>query len=365
MNIDLKTIKPLKKLGNGLHATVYLVTYNNQNYALKVLKIFNNKINKNSQIWNELDLYKYIDKLKPIDQSFFTKLYYYKIYYDCNKHKYTKELYVNNNKSNICIKYLQDYKGDTTLSSYIENNLLSNIELYSLILQLCHIQLILFKNGYSHGDLHLDNIMINKTNKKYFKLLNKKIYFNGLQISIIDYGSVFHKKFNNIKKNSSVLFFLTKPVQYMYAEIYKIIIKLLKLPVYIDGITVIKLIKKIIKYHPVFFNEYKNNNENLFLQYESIFSTIQNSKKNEIFKNILLNNQVINEQNKQEFIFFVYKLIDQFCILYPKLFNKYVNLNLDYICPIPINDAYSLLKINSIENLINFCILKIELINKL
>jgi len=383
MNIDLKTIKPLKELGHGMCATVYLVIYNNQKYALKVLKVYDsNQIKKHSRIWNELDLFKYIDKLKPQDQSFFTKLYYYKIYYDCNKHKYTNTLLSNDklNKSNICIKYLQEYKGDITLESYMKNNTLSNIEFYSLILQLCHIQLLLFKGGYSHNDLHSGNITINKTNKKYFKLLNKKIYFNGLQISIIDYGNALYKKFN-IKKNKYINFFLTNTKQYMYNEIYRFIVLLLKIPyIHYKNIEYTILINKIIKNHSDFFNEFKNNYNKLFLQYENIFTIIQNN--NETLYKILSNNEVIHNNIKIECLLLIYKMTDQFFILYPNLFVKYSNLKVckeqsastntplelcsvypselhNYICPISTNDAYILLKINDINVLINFCLSKI------
>ena len=69
-------------------------------------------------------------------------------------------------------------------------------------MQICKIILILYNGGYSHGDLHLENIIINNTNKKYFDFMDKKIPFNGYQINVIDYGLSLHKKYGKYYKKT-------------------------------------------------------------------------------------------------------------------------------------------------------------------
>lgn len=50
---------------------------------------------------------------------------------------------------------------DTTLDKLKLN------ELYSILIQLSYIIYIMNKHGYTHNDLHMNNIGIKKTNKKY------------------------------------------------------------------------------------------------------------------------------------------------------------------------------------------------------
>ena len=80
--------------------------------------------------------------------------------------------------------------------------------------------MILYDGGYSHSDLHPGNIMINETSKKYFNFMDKKIPFNGYQLTAIDYGEVLHKKFG---KNQTKRF-LEDREKYMFNEIFFIII---------------------------------------------------------------------------------------------------------------------------------------------
>jgi hypothetical protein len=76
--IDFDNIKMIKKIGTGMYGTAYLVEYKKQNFALKVQKILEEETTKNYnyEIWREIDVYNYIDKLDKDDQIFFTKLFH-------------------------------------------------------------------------------------------------------------------------------------------------------------------------------------------------------------------------------------------------------------------------------------------------
>jgi len=208
--INFNDIDIVKTLGAGMFGTTYLAKYNNDNYALKIQHILPNDKNKSYKkgLWRELDLYDYINTLQQKQQKFFTKLYGYEIIDDC-KHKQIRPHKIDLNdkknkfaihlskldKSNWCVKLLTEYKGNKTLQQYLYNNTLTVPQTYSIILQICNIMLILYKGGYSHNDLHTGNIMLNFTEEKTFTFLNKRIPFNGLHITAIDYGEVLHKKF--------------------------------------------------------------------------------------------------------------------------------------------------------------------------
>jgi serine/threonine protein kinase len=95
------------------------------------------------------------------------------------------------NKSPWCLKYLTEYKGNTTLNDFLESGKIISSKIFlSFCLQLAKIVLLLYKGGYSHNDLHPGNIMINKTNIKYFSFNGKKIPTYGIQLQVIDYDGI-------------------------------------------------------------------------------------------------------------------------------------------------------------------------------
>ena len=168
------SINIIKTLGSGTFGTTYLVKYKSNNYVLKIIKIIysdkklkENIIDYKEQFWREIDLYKFINTLDKKDQIFFTKLYDYKITDNCNYNiniinniiddPYFKKL----NDSKWCIKLLLDYKEGITLKDFLLNNKLSEQQIYSILLQVCKVIMILYNGNYSHGDLHLENIIIN------------------------------------------------------------------------------------------------------------------------------------------------------------------------------------------------------------
>jgi serine/threonine protein kinase len=196
--MQLSKIKVIKKLGTGMLGTVYLINYDNNIYAMKVQKIFEEEKIKNIKfpIWRELLFYNDVNKMPPESQKFFCKLYGYKIIEDC-KHVQirpkvfpNKKLFFNKiNQSDICIILIIDYKGSNNLYNFLQNNIPKK-QIYSILLQVCKIILILSDLKYSHNDLHAGNIMIHSTKDKTFEIMKHKIPYYGLQLVAIDYGNV-------------------------------------------------------------------------------------------------------------------------------------------------------------------------------
>ena len=71
MNFDNVLIS--RELGYGMLGTVYLVEYKSNTYAMKVQKILKKDYdNPDSNFRTEIEFYKYIDRLPPNNQIFFT-----------------------------------------------------------------------------------------------------------------------------------------------------------------------------------------------------------------------------------------------------------------------------------------------------
>jgi len=139
----------IKKLGSGMYGTTYLIKIDDNEYAMKIQKILPNHVNKNLSIdiWREIDLYNYINKMKPKNQCFFTKLYYYDILDNC-EHKQERQYEINKNSiqgktfalydnSPYCIRYFLDYHNGITLRKYMQKNTLTIKKKYSMLLQNC------------------------------------------------------------------------------------------------------------------------------------------------------------------------------------------------------------------------------------
>ena len=210
-------IKVIKELGAGMFGTAFLIEYDDRRYVQKVQHILSEERKKDYkyELWCELDLYKYIDKLPEDDRSFFTQLHAYSIF-QC-EHKQVRPFKVNLydkknkfaqrlrklDKSPWCVSYILEYHGDTTLYKFMQNYIKDKpknmqeqtLFITSLCLQICKIILILYAGGYSHNDLHDSNIMIKPTKEKFFDFAGKKIPFMGYQLCAIDYGLVLNKKF--------------------------------------------------------------------------------------------------------------------------------------------------------------------------
>lgn len=358
--------------------TTYLCKYNEKIYALKIQKILKNQIKKNynSDIWREIDIYNYISKMNKKNLLFFTHLYGYKIFNNCD-HIQIRPFEINfENKENKffqklkqideskwCIKYLLEYKGNTTLNNilidhFTKNNILTIKQIYSIMIQMIHIILLLSKGGYSHNDFHQKNIMINKTNSKYFIMKNKKINYNEYQISAIDYGKILNKKFN-LKFNDYYTYFLTKPKTWIFYELANSILKIMfyseKLENKIDKekekLNQTDGFKKIIENHNIEFNK-------ILDKYIKIFPKGKKLKKILNSQNLILNTIA---KNKKYFYFkpIMIRIEMEFDLKYPNLYKKYFNTLSETKWLLPKNQCLEILLINKTNNFIKYLIDKI------
>ena len=225
----LHSLKRHKQLGVGVFGTTYLVEQDGKKYALKTQKILASQRKKNYRhpIWREMDLYQYVSKLKPSERKFFTQLHSYEIYSNCN-HTQKSPFKIHPNgylgkklkslvKSKWCLDILIDYHPGITLGKYLLTHSITPKQAYSFIFQIIHIMTILRKGGYSHNDLHLENVMINKTTDTHFTFRGRKIPLYGYQLVAIDYGEVLHKKFK--MKNDLFRLFAKDQDEFLYREI--------------------------------------------------------------------------------------------------------------------------------------------------
>ncbi len=341
MKIDFDKVKIIKKLGAGIYGTTYLAKYNKNQYALKIQHIFKSSINKNykNEMWREFSLYKYISKMKKEDQIFFTNFYDYKIYNNCD-HKQERKIHKDHpaykkllelDKSPWCLKYLTEYKGNTTLNDFLESGKMTSKMSLSFCLQIAKIVTLLYKGGYSHNDLHPGNIMVNKTKIKYFSYNNKKIPTYGYLLSAIDYGEVLNKKFG-IKYKNYNSFFLKDRKKWLFYEYSSSIFNILdnvgllikdchnqkkKLPWEYKEDTWDSMVKKIIIKHNDFFNKIKDKYFPLFPTCDKLLDNIVKSIKT---KSIMT---LIGKKGARDFWPLINRIIIEFRIAYPEEYKKY------------------------------------------
>ncbi len=196
----------IEEIGKGVYGTTYRVEYNDKIYALKKQKILekNMKRNLNSNIWRELEFYKWIDKLDKRDRIFFMRLYQHFFEENCKleqkrnfKTKELKEL----DKSKHCINLVLDLKEGT-----LDKIHLNETEKKSLLIQILYIIYLLRKDNWMHRDIHPGNIAYTKVSRDTqleIKINNNKYKINthGYIFSLIDYGFCLNKKhIKNIKE---------------------------------------------------------------------------------------------------------------------------------------------------------------------
>ena len=193
MNI-IENYEMIKKINTGGQGSVYKIKYKNKFYALKIEKILENEIKKNykSIYWREIEFTKTMNRKYP---NLFMTLSYYDIIKNYNftlENPYNIEFINNMNKSIYCSRKIYEYI-DITLDKILDK--LKLHELYSIIIQLSYIIYIMNKNGYTHNDLHIYNIGVQNTTKKYINIFDNKIPTYGKIIKLLDYGRILHKKY--------------------------------------------------------------------------------------------------------------------------------------------------------------------------
>ncbi len=372
--INFDEIEIIKEIGAGVFGTTYLVNYKNKEYALKIQHILNEDREQdfNKTLWRELEPYNYFETLKKEDQSFFLRLYGYNIYDQC-KHiqkRFFRKIKENTeiinikklDKSEWCIQYLMDFKGNQTLKEFLNKKKVNYQQIYSIMLQICKIVYLLYEGGYSHNDLHLDNIMITPTLKKTFNFMNKRIPYNGYQISAIDYGNILHKKYNIDYKEEKE--FLINREGWMFNEMFYtnfIIInqinkyvndcvksykKIPTMDVHYEGI------QNIIYKHPDFFKSTKEKYTKIFPNSkQSLNKTIEEIKKIKYLTAFFLNKN--NEDDSKHILFHI---IYEFQLLFPEEYSRYFKFCSFYKNLLPVNVVKEMLLINNYQDYVNFLI---------
>jgi len=195
--------KIIKKLGQGVMGTTFLVKKDNVKYALKLQRVLKKDIKQTykSPLWREIEFSKFTKK-HP-DQ--FIQLIDYEFIDNCS-HKQNMPKYVENmfakkqldawkkiQMSDYCIKFIYELR-DGVLSDII--NKLNKKEFYSCVIQVINIIYLLMKAGYTHSDIHFGNVMYKKVPKNTtIKIFDKKVPTYGYIYSAIDYGLILHKKY--------------------------------------------------------------------------------------------------------------------------------------------------------------------------
>jgi hypothetical protein len=228
-------IKIIKTIGKGMHGSVYLVedTKTNKQYAMKVEPVFKKHIKKStkSPIWREIEFAKTISSKYP---NQFMKIYRY----ENKKCKYIHK--INEKRWKTMGKMRKDYYKKLLASPYcsikltsIVDDILHNI-LYSLtdkkiildlFIQVINIAYLTNKEGYYHRDLKPKNIGIVYTKDKYIKILNKDIPTHGYILQAIDYGSVFHNKYELDNWEKDAMKYENDLFKSVYEIIFKVMLK--------------------------------------------------------------------------------------------------------------------------------------------
>jgi serine/threonine protein kinase len=369
----------IKELGSGGCGSSYLVKKSNKEYVLKIQKIlysdkkFKDNIRDYKEMfWREVDLYEFITKIKDNnDKSFFSELYNYEIVNNCD-YDYKPPFSTNSKffqklqKSKWCIKYLLEYKEGITLHDFLLKNTLTEKQIYSILLQLCKIILILYNAGYSHCDLHLGNIIINKTTKNYFDFMDKKIAFNGYQISVIDYGLVIHEKYGKyyykaLKGNGDT------QIIYMFNEIFNVTYRIIdnnikyvndctkakkKLPWERKDYKVSSLIRNIMLKESDFYNTAKDKYLKMYPHAKKVLNYFEdNIETKEIYD--LFNKKYYNDLSN-----IIHRIQYEFHVLFPKKYEKYGKWCSHYEYLLPNDVVLNLLKINNHNDFVNYLISK-------
>ena len=374
--IDFNKVKIGKKLGAGMFGTTYLAMYKDKQYALKIQHILKKETKKSfkNEMWRELDLYEYIKKLNKQDQIFFTNLYAYEIYDNCDhvqkrKRKNTKilENFKELDESSWCTKYLLEYKGSVTLDTFLQKNKLNQYHIYSLCLQICKIVHILSIGGYSHNDLHPDNIMVTKTNDKYFDFMNKKIPNFGYQLSAIDFAKVLNKKYKLKYKKKYQRFFLVDFKKWIFDEMFyttsyifdgvsRYIVDCKKqnkqLPWERKDTTLNLSIKLMLVNHLDFCNEIKKKYIDKFPKGKELLKIVIKNRKTK--KTIM--ELVGEDKNKKHFWDIMNRIIFEFQTCYPKQHSKYWKWCSWYESLLPLNVMQQILLINNSKDYIDYFI---------
>jgi serine/threonine protein kinase len=346
--MDFTKIKIIKKLGAGMFGTVYLIEYDNKQYAMKIQKILElEKIpDYKHTIWREIFFYKDVKKMPKESKKFFCRMYAYKILDNC-KHKQVRskdiaknsifaKKYYEMNASNICAIFIIDYKGNTNLYDYLQTSITSK-QIYSILLQVCKIILLLSDIKYSHNDLNPSNIIVHPTKDKTFEIKGNQINYNGIQLVAIDYGNMTNKSYGPeyFEDQESFYFFeLTKFLFYILQNTPKLEkncrIQKKKYPYEIEKNYKNNFWRIIFEKHKRIVDNYAKKYLRLYPHLREFYFTlkknIQNSSMDDIKKGINYKNDIN--------VFFL-KIENHFALEHPEEYMKITGWcsNPEYILP--------------------------------
>ena len=196
MNINLKNLKPYKKLGKGSEGIVIMT--NNNKYTVKIYRLNPKYMISLIRIINYLQKYniptiyksyKFLSKKNSLDRYINELPEYFSYMNNTDLIQLSK----NYNMKNRLIEIMKTYK--TTLNDFINNIKIENkIVIIESLYYIAIITLfwLYIKKGIIHKDLSLDNFFVEKTNDLNFELcIGKNIYnvkLYGYYLIISDFG---------------------------------------------------------------------------------------------------------------------------------------------------------------------------------
>ena len=212
--MDINELKLGKKLGSGMFGTTYLAEYKNKSYAVKIEKIAEKNINYDLKVqdWREIEFSESFANNYPEQ---FIYLYAYDIINDC---KHIQE-YTNNEipkhlpkqvikrleekqASSLCIRKVYSLI-DSTFSKIYKT--ITKEQFYSCIIQISYIAYLMKNAGYTHNDLHGENLgVLYVDEKKKINIFGNQISTFGLQFKAIDFGNVLNSKYKLNKEETKI-----------------------------------------------------------------------------------------------------------------------------------------------------------------
>ncbi len=199
----------IKKLGSGAFGDTFLVKYKDKRYAMKIENIPEEEIKKDlsSPIWREIEFATTMHKECP---NHIMKLYEYDIIENCtHKHhdpiqndsfhpnpKKFQEYYDKKMNSKHCLRMIYSLV-DVTIEQHQKELIKKPKEVwYSLFIQYFYVMYCLQKKGYSHNDLHSNNIGLVFTENKTMTVFKYyPIPTFGYKLVLMDYGLVLNEKY--------------------------------------------------------------------------------------------------------------------------------------------------------------------------
>jgi len=204
----IEDYKIIKELGSGMYGTVYLVEKDGKKYALKIGHILEKDLNKDlsSPLWREIEFMTNFTNNNP-DQ--FMQLIEYDVVNRCDHVQKYASLMRKSKEKHLIALSKSPYCSRQILNlidvSMEKINFSENLNLnYSLVVQVLYAVYLMHKAGYVHLDLHLANIGVKYTDRKYVKIFGKDVPTFGHQVQLLDFGFVLNKKYKMNKEEQEM-----------------------------------------------------------------------------------------------------------------------------------------------------------------